>query len=1001
MDQLADTHEALVPAQSLRGRSVSTLGQNSTDPLAVVPYQPSAPQRQSSSHSKVPEHHSGPKKQLMVILRPRNAVSKVQKHPKATALKPLPMKLVPSSFPFLPLIEKPSRNRFLMRLARSPNTWNILPSLPATSSPISLCSSIPCQGMSAPLLGASSISTALSLSPDVSNTSIVRTEQEDQAAGATDEDRVNKSHEDQEVPSAGNQSIEELIGGRNCVEAANDSVDETKVQSIEQPTDGQASGEDDTALGSELEIIDAPADNEVPIGADYRDSSQVQPETFDTPANGQASVEAGEEDPLPEQPETINTPTDAHSSVGTKDDEAVEVELETIETPAGGHVSHDAEYHPHPRTNKSIEEEPSSSRVSGDGKTLESRIPRSLASCSDFDKEQDKEASQVAPRSRDEAGVDCTSTEQSQVGLVLDNLPSRLSIAVGTRHIETNKEVGSAGKDITAKQTNSEGVVSASNQATPSPIMRNRAIMRYLKARRLRRLMRSPVAEPPFQRLKNSHAGRAVRLRPKVSKERLRRLRSWGNEQLVADGVVELDGGMTGVEFEEQAEPQVGSGHLLEVQTSQPAGNDSVVNAEGEKVGSEVQVQMRQGFEVGKSTNAVTRRPATIDAGIEVDQIMKDAEFEEEVVDEVMIGSDVEAEMEVDDDMPVLSGDSGVVGGEPMDLRQDGVQSKAEETGNPDPMDTEDQSDRGRVNIERLKDKISRERAELARRETSNNAANSGTMFPGSGGASAQSSRQYVAPLLMSEAGITATSMLYGAAQHLKSTNSATDLRDARWGKRPESRTVQEVASPVLPPGVLRKENGDTSESTESISPPELIPPSMSSPEANTAEDEDSSDMSQSTLAPTSTPASSTSSTPHASPPFRTTTTSEPSSAGSIKGDVAAPRIKTHKRGCDSLDNSSLDEVSGGNLKKANVDLGDQSMLGSRSPKVSPTRRVLLAKTVKRKVQPMPDSGTSESPQPKSVYPAESSKRVQQQRPDDAGANEEIASLNDIPAPMT
>lgn len=796
--------------------------------------------------------------------------------------------------------------------------------------------------------------------------------------------RPHSTHEDQRAPSADNHSVDEPTDGQNSVEAENDRVGQTEVQTIEEPTHGQTSMENEDALDTEPETTEYSTDIQTSVGPDDDGPLQVVPQEIDTPADDYTSVEAISDEAVQSEPETIETATDCHTSGGAKDNEAFRIEPETIEAPADCQLSPNATDNKDLRIHREMLPEPSSHHISDEQKNvraskLESGPIGLVADSRRFNEEEDEKGDFNVPQSGCDGVLD--PTLKAQDVNELGDSQSPLSIAVENRRTAPKEDVGSSRNLTNDKQTQITGSTSALTS-----INRSRATAQNSKAQRP---VKSRVAKFRIRNLERRHANRVGTLRLKVTEERASLLQSFVNWHSVA--------------------VRLPSRQSMEIPVIQPVATDDVVDSEGNMVGLEVQEPVIHGTEDGESTNPVTRTNATVDGVVEVDQFMSDFQVEEssedgdielvdadsteqEIVDEVMIGSDVEAEMEVDDETYNSDGDSGPVVGEPMDLkedappleanqaghrssvklREDGLQSVVHQATNPDSMDVEYPSQHVMVNKQTLQDRIRREKAVLTLRQTSTKEAGSREMASGSISASGQPSQQHAAPVSRLETRDTAISIPQGIAPKLKFTNTASELREARLGKRAESRTVPaEVAGPSALSGVPAIEDGDTSDTT------------------------------QPTMTATSTPPTSTSSTPPASPLPRVTMTSEPSPTGSVKGNVAASKRKDCKRGCDSLGASIDDEESAGGPEKANVNQSGPSTPGSGSSNFSATRRVLRAKTVKRKVPIKPDAGTSSASQPRTISPAESSKRVRQKRSSDAEPDKEITSLKDTPTPMT
>ena len=623
----------------------------------------------------------------------------------------------------------------------------------------------------------------------------------------------------------------------------------------------------------------------------------------------------------------------------------VTTEPETIKVPTDPQVSPAAGVEITSPTDKVVIKQPFVYHISDEGKRLDSRKIGSLTDRWDFEGDEDEQAPRFAPCFG--GGVVLGRLVKPEAINELGDLLSRFRVSVRNRRTVSEVAVGSARDETTAGQTEPTGMVVEKTEDANAPIVRNR---RTAKISKPQALVRYRVTKVRFQ------AGR------QAEKLRARMLQSLAIQQ----ACFEADGGMMGLECGEQAEGRVEES--TEVQTSQQAGANGPVETEGGMVGLEAQEPVTNDLEV----TDVLPSQQTADG---IDQVMSGAEVAENAgdgdeelvdadstkieqadeVDEVMIGSDVEAAMEVDDGNSNSDGDSGFVEGDSMRLEADGPQLEGNQAGSPDSMDIERQDDRGKVNKEKLLDKIRREKEEIRLRQASTDAAKSGEMISGSGGALAQSSQQHAAPVSTLETGNAAAGMLGGVAQNLESTNTSEDLREARRGKRPESRAVpREVAGPSPLPGPRMAEDGDTSDTT------------------------------QPTMTPASTLPSSLSSTPPASPLPRNTASAHDGSPkpASAKGEGRVPKKEDRKRGRDSLGDSSDDEEASG---------------GSEKAKVSTRKRVLLAKTVRRRVPTVPDSGSSNSSRPETTYPAESSKGVQQKRPEKAESDGEIVPLNDIP----
>ena len=609
--------------------------------------------------------------------------------------------------------------------------------------------------------------------------------------------------------------------------------------------------------------------------------------------------------------------------------------------------------------------------IPDEGKRLDSRVIRSLTDSYDVE-EEDEEAPQMTPRFR--AGVVLKRLVKPEVFEELADMLSRFSIS--------GEDIGSAQEETAVKPNEINGMVVANNNRDNTvPVIRSGGTPRILRARRE---VGHRVAKPRPQGLERSHTDMVRRLRIQA------RERSTSSSQILVAGI-EADGGMMGLESDEQAEEQHEGGALTTVQTDQHTVADSAVETGEGMVGLEVEEQAIDRLESVKAMG-VSPSEQIVTSGAEVGEPVDE-------VNEVMIGSDVDGVIEVDEETPNPDGDSGSVHGdsmkleedgprvepneagtsdpmrleqdgpakanedgnpESMKLEEDGPQVEANETGNPEPMNIEPHSDRGKVNKEKLFDKMRRERKEIALRQTSASAGSSGGMILDSNGDSTQLGQQHAAPVPVSETGDASASTLNGAEQNLESSDRAEDLRKARLGKRPESRAAPEQVA-----GSSMTGDGDASNTTS---------PSKT---------------------PNSTPPTSTSSTAPNSPPPRnmpSTHAKSPKRAGA-KGEGNVPRRDKRKRGGDSSDEKEASEES----EKARVNQDNQSVPGPASQKVPLARRMFRAKSVKREVQTVPDSESSNCSQPEKTYPAESSKRVQQKRPDKGESDEGIICLNDIP----
>ena len=450
------------------------------------------------------------------------------------------------------------------------------------------------------------------------------------------------------------------------------------------------------------------------------------------------------------------------------------------------------------------------------------------------------------------------------------------------------------------------GTPTCDNPDISAPIMRNRATTRKPRVQRVERYR---VAKLRFQPPKRSPGDRSLTNRRKSMGKRPRKL---ANGKVLVDSGAMAGECMVGLDFGEKAEEEAG---------------DLMVGLEFQGPATEV-------LEGGEPMDVIGD-----DSGVDID--------------EVMIGSDVEAEMEVDNETPDSDGDSGFVDCDPMQLDEDGPQLAANGASQPNPIPVGGLA------------QSSQQQAAPATVSVTGNAVD----------AFAQWRQQQTAPVSVPVTGNAVASVLQGlakqqgVAQNLISTNSAADLREARLGKRAETRvTPVQVAGPPPSSGGPVTKNGP-------IVPPPSTAPATSSPEGVTTAEGDTSDTTGPTTTPSSTLPSSTSSTAPASPaPRDTATITEPASG---KAEPTASGHQSRKRGCEESD---------GEPEKIKADQRDQHAPANGSEVGrSEDDQKLQAPAASKASQ----SGTAPPP-------PDSSKRLQRQRPNDAEAEQEIIPLNDI-----
>lgn len=174
-------------------------------------------------------------------------------------------------------------------------------------------------------------------------------------------------------------------------------------------------------------------------------------------------------------------------------------------------------------------------------------------------------------------------------------------------------------------------------------------------------------------------------------------------------------------------------------------------------------------------------------------------------IDEVMIGSDVDGEMEIEGETPDSDGDSGLVDGKPSQL----AARRITKVGS---IEKKPKCDHDKV----LYGRVSREKAGIPFQHTPRSAVSGPVVAP------AQPSQQQAAPIPIS-------------------TNSAADLREARLGKRSEARVAPRVsttcptqtppATSSSPKGAMPG-NGDSSDSTQPTTTPTMSLPSSTASSA-------------------------------------------------------------------------------------------------------------------------------------------------------------------------
>ena len=182
--------------------------------------------------------------------------------------------------------------------------------------------------------------------------------------------------------------------------------------------------------------------------------------------------------------------------------------------------------------------------------------------------------------------------ELREVANLLDALLSRFSTSI---YVPTHER-------IVCKEKKDVG---SARENTAASSMRNRTTARNFQGRHV---MRSRVASSRVHRPQNSRRARACVAHRKVMEKMAIRL-----QQAAAERGVEADGGMTGFTLDEQVEAQVEGEVSMGFQiTSQQTGADSTVETEGDMVGVEAQMSVT-------GTDEVMIR-SDVDGAMEVDE---------------------------------------------------------------------------------------------------------------------------------------------------------------------------------------------------------------------------------------------------------------------------------------------------------------------------------------------------------------------------------------------
>ena len=323
--------------------------------------------------------------------------------------------------------------------------------------------------------------------------------------------------------------------------------------------------------------------------------------------------------------------------------------------------------------------------------------------------------------------------------------------------------------EVRTQRGNSRSQVSRSVRRRPSisnsvadavaSFMRNRTTAWNAK---VQRVARNRVAKLRFQRRRKPDVAGVPTSHREGTEEGAQRPQRSASEEAIIDSNAEADGRMIGVEFYDLT------------------------------VGVTVSEQNAETIEVGEPMDL-------------------DSEDDAGDVSEVMIGSDVDGEMEVDEE---TAGSDG----EPMQLEENSYQLAMMLTRIRFAPKKKPQRQRGKV----LHGRISREKAAIPLRQ----------IVSGAVAVSAPSNQQQAVPVSVSVVASADISLQQPVARAPIPTNSPADLREARLGKKPESSDAKdEAAAPsplrhTSPSDGAVTEDEQKSDTTEPTTTPSSTPPS-------------------------------------------------------------------------------------------------------------------------------------------------------------------------------
>ena len=641
-------------------------------------------------------------------------------------------------------------------------------------------------------------------------------------------------------------------------------IGQSERQAIDWLPNGQGFAGEEVTPGTMPGAFETSDGDRTSLGSNS-ERAEAQADHTDSSADGQTCEGVDSKDPLPVQSETIEAPANQEVSVEAGEEEACGLMSETLETSADDSDSRT-------EAKAGFDVEYKSSEQCGAVKELGSPSSRQSRAIVSYRSE--------LSTARNVAGV--PRRRRARVSRLKKTVGRDCLLQAGPDEQAVADDVVGLGGDVPA----------SNGQAILEPILPSGV---KAQDRKTRRLVGSRVAE--LSGIYKARIGQLkVTLRSvRATKDRIRR---------AAGSCVKLERRMTGLEFDTPEQAMIGSDSEAEME----------IDDETPAVGDD---QVLAGDPMDLDDSAEAGDPMDLDDSAEGTGDSMD-------LDDSTEGTGDSMDVDVSQDGPRSetadtgnsSSASATATGNSMAPTQVGQQLNATEAGVSRSMDGNQGRNPGKVNQEKLLEKLNREKAELARRQTSTNVADSVATNSHTDAALEQSTQEHATPVAAPEAGNTVPRGLEGATKPLDSPHSAEDLKEARRGKKPETKAVpEEVKIPTPSPAQPVAAVGVQPASPRVSPPPASSPVSASVPEGNAISQPDTSDTtSSSAMTPTSTLPSSTSSTAPTSPQTTTPSTSGSSSAGNATtGDKASQKRKVVKRRSD-------DKKPRANPKKATPD---------------------------------------------------------------------------------